>query len=77
MYSVLILNENSKWIFVTNTDGSQYIATTLIAVQEKVREILKTTPLNEILVVKNCTITDSITVTENTVEDTTETINEG
>ena len=66
MYSILITIENGKLKFLTNADGSQYIASSLVAVQEKVKEILRITPLNEITVVKNCTITESIVVTENT-----------
>lgn len=65
MYSILTKNENDKWIFLKNQDGTQYIADTLVAVQEKVKETAKAIPLNEILVVKNCTITESITVIEN------------
>ena len=66
MYSILIFLENEKWEFLKNTDGTKYIAETLVAVQEKVKETLRVRPLNEVLVVKNCTITESITVTENT-----------
>ena len=78
MYSILIA-ENNKWKFLTNSDGSQYIATSLVAVQEKVKELLRTIPLEAILVVKNCTITESITVTENTipVEEPENTENQG
>ena len=65
MYSILIDEGNEKWKFLTNSDGSKYIATSLVAVQEKVKEVLRETALGEILVVKNCTITESITVTEN------------
>ena len=64
MYSILIKNDNTRWCFLTNSDGSQYIAETLVSVQEKVKEMAKTTPLNEIIVVKNCTITEAITVVE-------------
>lgn len=64
MYSILKKNENDKWIFLKNTDGSKYIANTLLEVQEKVKEVAKTIGLDEILVVKNCTITESITVVE-------------
>lgn len=64
MYSILIADSN-KWKFLTNTDGSKYIAETLLSVQDKVKTLVQTIPLNSILVVKNCTITESITVTEN------------
>lgn len=64
MYSILIKNDNTRWCFLTNADGSQYIAETIVSVQEKVKEMAKTTPLNEIIVVKNCTITEAITVVE-------------
>lgn len=65
MYSILKANENDKWLFLKNTDGTKYVADTLAEVQEKVKELAKEIPLNEILVVKNCTITESITVVEN------------
>lgn len=65
MYSILIQEENKRWKYLKNNDGTQYIATTLVAVQEKVKEVLRTEPLENISVVKNCTITESITVTEN------------
>lgn len=63
MYSILIA-DNNKWKFLTNSDDTKYIAETLVAVKEKVKEIAKKTPLDSILVVKNCTITENITVTE-------------
>ena len=78
MYSILISDSNnSKWKFLLNTDGTQQVAETLVAIQEKVKEVLRTTPLSEILVVKNCTITDRITVTEDVpVPDNSEEENE-
>lgn len=68
MYSILILDGNYKWKFLTNLDGSQYITETLTVVQEQVKKIAKTMPLDNILVVKNCTITESMIVTENIPE---------
>lgn len=72
MYSILKKNENDKWIFLKNTDGSKYIADTLLEVQEKVKEVAKTIGLEEIVVVKNCIITEDITVEENDVENSLE-----
>ena len=69
MYSILILEEKNKWKYFTNLNGSQYIAETLSDVQNKVKEVAKTKPLNEIIVVKNCTITESITVVEDGTEE--------
>lgn len=67
MYSILILDEK-KWKFHTNPNGSKYIAQTLELVQEEVKELAKTIPLNSIVVVKNCTITEAITVVEDEAE---------
>lgn len=67
MYSILIFDDKNRWKYLTNPNGSQYIATTLVAVQDKVKELLKTNSLNNITVVKNCTITESIVVTETEV----------
>lgn len=72
MYSVLLLNENDKWKFLKNTDGSQYIADSLLDVQEKVKEVAKTIGLEEIVVVKNCIITEDITVKENDTKNSSE-----
>ena len=72
MYSILKKNENDKWIFLKNTDGSKYIADTLLEVQEKVKEVAKTIGLEEIVVVKNCIITEDITVKENDAENSLE-----
>ena len=71
MYSILILDEK-KWKFHTNPNGSKYIAQTLELVQEEVKTIANTTPLNSIIVVKNCTITPAITVVEDGTEETQE-----
>lgn len=71
MYSILIADEK-KWKFYTNPNGSKYIAQTLELVQEEVKTIANTTPLNNIIVVKNCTITPTITVVEDGTEETQE-----
>lgn len=68
MYSILKKNENDKWIFLKNTDGSKYIANNLAEVQDKVKETAKVIGLDEILVVKNCIITEDIIVMENDEE---------
>jgi hypothetical protein len=69
MYSILIADEK-KWKYYTNPNGTKYVAETLEAVQEKVKEISRTTPLDNIVVVKNCTITSTITVVEDGTEET-------
>ena len=68
MYSILILKEQHTWKYHTNPNGSQYIAQTLELVQAEVKELAKTIPLNSIVVVKNCTITEAITVVEDGAE---------
>jgi len=64
MYSILILFDNGKWYYFKNMDDTQYIANTLQEVQAKVKELIRIYSLNEIKVVKNCTITEDITVAE-------------
>jgi len=67
MYSILIKLTNTsadRYKFLTNIDGSVYTADTLEAVQAKVAELLNDYTLGTIKVVKNCIITNSITVEE-------------
>jgi hypothetical protein len=67
MYSILIKLTNTsadRYKFLTNIDGSVYTADTLEAVQTKVAELLNDYTLGTIKVVKNCIITNSITVEE-------------
>ena len=67
MYSILIKLTNTsadRYKFLTNSDGSIYTADTLEAVQAKVAELLNDYTLGTIKVVKNCIITNSITVEE-------------
>lgn len=67
MYSILIKLTNTsadRYKFLTNTDGSVYTADTLETVQAKVAELLNDYTLGTIKVVKNCIITNSITVEE-------------
>ena len=66
MYSILISN-NSKYTYYTNSDGSNYVAEDLVAVGAKVMELLSTYTLNQITVVKNCIITGTIEVEEATI----------
>jgi hypothetical protein len=67
MYSILIKLTNTsadRYKFLTNSDGSVYTADTLEEVQTKVAELLSDYTLGTIKVVKNCIITNSITVEE-------------
>lgn len=67
MYSILIKLTNTsadRYKFLTNIDGSVYTADTLEAVQAKVAELLNDYTLGTIKVVKNCIITNNITVEE-------------
>lgn len=67
MYSILIKLTNTsadRYKFLTNSDGSVYTANTLEEVQTKVAELLNDYTLGTIKVVKNCIITNSITVEE-------------
>ena len=67
MYSILIKLTNTsadRYKFLTNIDGSVYTADTLEAVQAKVAELLNDYTLGTIKVVKNCIITNSITIEE-------------
>lgn len=67
MYSILIKLTNTsadRYKFLTNSDGSVYTANTLEEIQAKVAELLSDYTLGTIKVVKNCIITNSITVEE-------------
>ena len=66
MYSILIqLGTNTdKWAYYRLADGTVYTVDTLEAVSEKVAELLNEHVLNDIRVIKNCTITNNITVQE-------------
>lgn len=66
MYSILILS-NSKYTYYLNSDGSVYTADDLTTVGSKVADLLSTYTLSQLKVVKNCTITNAITVEEVTI----------
>lgn len=74
MYSILLSDNNGKWKFLTNQDGTNYVAEKLEAIQFKVKELLMKTPLESVKVVKNCTITENIIVKEDSaiIDDTTD-----
>jgi hypothetical protein len=69
MYSILLKLTTStsttadKWKFYSEND-SVYTANTLEDVQDKVVELMSTYLLSSIKVVKNCIITNSVTVEE-------------
>ena len=67
MYSILLKLQNStadRWKYLTNSDGSVYIASTLAEVETKIGELLVDYVLGSIKVVKNCIITNTISVIE-------------
>jgi hypothetical protein len=67
MYSILIKLTNTsadRYKFLTNADGTVYTADTLEEIQTKVAELLNDYTLGTIKVVKNCIITNEITVQE-------------
>lgn len=66
MYSILIRTGKSsdKYSYYLNSDGSVYVADNVETVAEKVSELLETYPVSMITVVRNCIITNSITIEE-------------
>ena len=67
MYSILIKLNNStvdRYKFLTNGDGTVYVENDITAVQAKVIELLNDYTLSTIKVVKNCIITNDVTVQE-------------
>ena len=67
MYSILLKLTNTtadRWKYYLTDEGDVYVANDIVEVQTKVAELLQTIPLNQIKVVRNCTITNEITVEE-------------
>lgn len=67
MYSILIkvtTSSNNRYKYYTNSDGTIYKESDLALVQDKIAELLNDNLLGNLIVVKNCTITDSITIEE-------------
>ncbi len=67
MYSILLkvtTSTSDRWKYLTNSDGSIYTENDLLNIQEKVSELLETTVLGNIRVIKNCIINSNITVEE-------------
>lgn len=67
MYSILIkltTSTSDRYKFLTNIDGTVYTANTLEEIQLKVVELLENYTLSMIKVVKNCIITNEVTVQE-------------
>ena len=67
MYSILIkitTSSNNRYKYYTNSDGTIYKESDLALVQNKIAELLNDNLLGNLVVVKNCTITDSITIEE-------------
>ncbi len=72
MYSILLKVSTStadRWKFLSNQDGTIYVENDLANVQTKVAELMQTTILSNIKVVKNCVITSTITIEEVEVDD--------
>jgi hypothetical protein len=66
MYSVLIKVGSSleKYSYLLNSDGTIYTANDLETIGAKIAEMLETYTLSQMKVVKNCTITNNITIEE-------------
>ena len=67
MYSILLKLTNTtadRWKYYLTDEGEVYVANDIVEVQTKVVELLQTTPLNQIKVVRNCTITNEVTIEE-------------
>lgn len=67
MYSILLkvaTSSSVKWKFLTDSEGVIYVENDLENVQAKVVELLDSYLLSDIKVIKNCTITSSITIEE-------------
>ena len=67
MYSILLKLTNTtadRWKYLIDSEGEVYVANTIEEVEAKIVELLQTTPLNQIKVVRNCTITNEVTVEE-------------
>jgi len=67
MYSILLKltnTTNDRWKFLADSEGEVYTADTIEEVEAKIAELLQTTPLNQIKAVRNCTITNEVTVEE-------------
>ena len=67
MYSILLKLTNTtadRWRYLANSEGEVYVTNTIEEVEAKIAELLQTIPLNQIRVVRNCTITNEVTVEE-------------
>ena len=67
MYSILLKVKTStatRWKYLTNSKGEIYVENDLANVEAKVVELLNDYLLSDIKVVKNCVITNTITVEE-------------
>ena len=67
MYSILLKLTNTtadRWKYLTDSEGEVYVANDITEVEAKIAELLQTTPLSQIKVVRNCIITNEVTVEE-------------
>ena len=70
MYSILIKTgiATDKYSYYLKSDGAIYTTDDLTVLGEKVAELLNTYTLGQIVPIKNCTITNNITIEEVTNE---------
>lgn len=65
MYSILLKTASSdKYSYYLNKDGEVYIANNLTDLGNKVAELLNIYPLERIVPIKNCIVTNNIVITE-------------
>ena len=66
MYSILIRNgvASDKYSYYLKNDGAIYTTDDLTILGEKVAELLNTYTLGQIVPIKNCVITNNITIKE-------------
>lgn len=66
MYSILIKTSSTsdKYSYYLKSDGGIYTTDDLTVLGTKVAELLNTYTLGQIVPIKNCTITNNITIAE-------------
>ena len=66
MYSILIKSgiASDKFSYYLKSDGEVYTTDSLVTLGEKVAELLNSFTLGQIVPIKNCVITNNITITE-------------
>ena len=71
MYSILIKagTASDKYSYYLNADGAIYTTDDLEVLGAKVAELLNTYTMGQIVPIKNCIITNNITISEVTAND--------